>query len=174
MRCGSAPRRGVAVGLAGAIVLCWLAACAAPAPSAAPGPERGAGACPASFRPPESIDTAADREGELVPSGAVDAVLCVFAFAQQDTSGAYPLVDEVPAKAGDVGHLIDDLNGLDPVHENSMCNLMGHDQYEILLRYGDRGHVLVSVSFNCGVVSSARAYRGVNSFSALLGHWPDR
>lgn len=137
----------------------------------APAPEPGAATCPDTFS--EQAASAPTRSGDLVPAGAVDAILCVYPFATQDKSGEYRLGQSIRAADKDRDGLVKYLNALgsDSGAVRS-CTLMGHDQYQIVLGYPGSTHVLVRVDYNCGTVSSAGALRQLDRVDSLLGYWP--
>lgn len=157
------------------VALAVMVGCARPEASDGPAPAQvatvaGAGDCPTSYG---SVSSGGSRHGDLVPSGSTEAVLCVYPFATQTKEGTYTLGHEVSAEPSQVGAITTWLNQLRPANATEhSCSLVGHDQYQILLRYPNQTHALVDLRYGCGIVESAGATRQIDSTGDLLAHWP--
>lgn len=154
--------------VAGALSACGGEAGGQPAAAS----EAGAATCPDTF--PEQAASTPTRAGDLVPSGAVDAILCVYPFETQGKSGGYRLGQSIRAADKDRDGLIKHLNTLSRVDSEveRSCTLMGHDQYQVVLGYPGSTHVLVRIDYNCGTAYSAGAIRQLDRVDSLLGYWP--
>lgn len=137
--------------------------------SSAPVENSGPGDCPSAYIP---RPTGVPADGALVPTGAKAAILCTYPFGTQHPDESYDLGATNPAADAVVASLVDQLNSLDhPASAVAGCTMLGHDQYQILLRYPDGGHVLVSLHYNCGTAEANGSLRRVQSMASLLSVW---
>jgi hypothetical protein len=116
------------------------------------------------------------RRGPLVPSGAVHAVLCRYAF---NASGQFPL-DQSTVVTDRTADIVDGLNKLpETVPDNpdpdeqvaDVCLLGGGAEYRILLAYPTAVHT-VRVLPNCGTADADGAVRYLTSLRRMIALWP--
>jgi hypothetical protein len=163
-------RHGVAI-----LASVLLGACGASGPEAAgPTAQAGAGSCPGTFDQ-RTVESTPTRGGDLVPSGASTALLCVYPLVADESAQRIRLGRVLTLTGDRVEQLVSYLNGLSEVgfpapHE---CTLLGHDQYQVVLNYYPAQYALLRIDFNCGLVSSGGAVRQVGSMATLIGFWPD-
>lgn len=138
---------------------------------------RSGGECPALFDT-QGAPAPSFRTGDLVPPGAADAMLCIYAPPDPSDVPAEPTQHSalvasrsLEAPIEDLLTYLNDLPAITPAHrvlERRGCNVMSGPSYQIVLEYAG-GSLLVG--FGCGVWQGdgLRESRGTNTMRAFFG-----
>jgi hypothetical protein len=107
----------------------------------------------------------------VVPSGAVDSVLCVYQQKENSTSATIPLAQSRKAVAT-AKSVVAMVNGL-PANSTShrVCGQMVAPFYEVVFSYAGGKAATIQVSPNCLTVARDGYVRDVDDLGKFLKNW---
>lgn len=124
--------------------------------------------CPESIEAKSAVPQPGEG-GDLVPSGAGDAVLCT--YSDVEDSPASPLLSAKHAE--DPTAAVRALNSL-PGHDvQTVCTLMGGPLHQVILTYAYRPSVTVVLDYSCATAHSAGISRRLVSQKILFAPFSD-
>lgn len=132
----------------------------------------GPAVCGASISKPGNTGDGGSRD-QLVPTGASDATLCVYAvpFKPQADPTTWPLTERREL-VKPVGKLVGYVNGL-PVdtRKDRVCAMMLAPAFTIIFGYPDGGSATVNVNLPCSTVDREGNVRDLTSGKELMSYW---